>query len=223
MKFKLIKLEDEFYLYQRKLAKDGDICVVPHNKLFYAYSSKDPGDGVANVVLASTTQVTTAHRGGRKELPLIYNYQLVELWANKKQNVKDLANKFIKDCNVFGFVSANEGGVINLNELLCDFIKYKAESDKEDENKFTLQNITDAIRFGQSLGKPVDDEDFDYNKKAISDYMAELSTWVVEIELEEICVQTGVQCGMPCNGECEKTPKLTKGYINILNIKSNEN
>lgn len=34
------------------------------------------------------------------------------------------AREFVKKCNVTPFVSANEGGVIMLDELLVDFIKY---------------------------------------------------------------------------------------------------
>ena len=41
-----------------------------------------------------------------------------------KERVKELASAFIKECNVFELVNAKEGGVIELNSLLCDFIKY---------------------------------------------------------------------------------------------------
>jgi hypothetical protein len=36
----------------------------------------------------------------------------------------EIANEYIKDCNVFGIVNAKEGGVLELDKLLVDFIPY---------------------------------------------------------------------------------------------------
>lgn len=43
------------------------------------------------------------------------------------------AKEFVKKCNVMPLVHANEGGVIYLEELLIDFVKYldDTKSDKE--------------------------------------------------------------------------------------------
>lgn len=48
-----------------------------------------------------------------------------------KEALKEKAKEFIKKCNVFPLVTANEGGVIHLEDLLVDFIKY-IESEKKE-------------------------------------------------------------------------------------------
>ena len=46
------------------------------------------------------------------------------------------ANEFLKECNVFGIVHAKEGGFINLDSLLCDFVEYvKNKTIKEEHNE----------------------------------------------------------------------------------------
>lgn len=44
--------------------------------------------------------------------------------------LKPQAKEFVKKCNVMPLVTANEGGVIYLEELLVDFVKYLSNEGK---------------------------------------------------------------------------------------------
>ena len=43
----------------------------------------------------------------------------------KTEMQEEMINDFIKRTNVFGVVYAREGGIINLDEYLKDFLKFK--------------------------------------------------------------------------------------------------
>ena len=47
-----------------------------------------------------------------------------------KLSTKEQANEFIKLANVAGLVYANEGGVIYLEDILIDFVKWYNKNNK---------------------------------------------------------------------------------------------
>ena len=80
------------------------------------------------------------------------------------KTLEDITAEFIKACNVFGLVSAVEGGVIELDSLLIDFIKFI------DPDKFILPALEEyheyLDRFANERGLPQKDIDDTQQYKA---------------------------------------------------------
>ncbi len=57
-------------LYQYRVAKENEICINPSHGHYWTYSTKDPGNGKENVIIATTDQelLQTHPELGKNEL-----------------------------------------------------------------------------------------------------------------------------------------------------------
>lgn len=95
------------------------------------------------------------------------------------------------------------------------------------ENKYSLEDIRKAIEMAResnpnTLNHPEYGFEYNYTENTIIESLSQPKMWSVEIQMENICCQTGMPCGMACNGldNCEKNkrPQIANNSIVITKI-----
>ena len=205
MKYQLIMLPEPI-LVSDEMPDSGDWCLNPDNRPeMFGYDYR---------AIYTTEQILTCKKiiAGISELPSIDFSGLTEeeckkiRWVDIQTIISPILNK-----------KAETNNSIDLDAYALGLIDGFKTSQSLNDKKFSLEDVRTMFGLGAANnhnGNP----SFEEAIQSIS----QPKVFDVEIGLEQLCHQTGLPCGFPCNGEdnCKKSlyPKITNNSIKIIKV-----